>query len=249
MTSLQPEDRGADARTAELSVIVLCYRAGASIVIVIEPLYKQLASLDLNFELILVANSWPAQDDPTAAFASEFATSRPEVRVLARDKEGGMGWDMRCGLEAAAGRFLVVMDGDAQNPIGDVVKMYQRMKESGADVMKGRRVLRQDGVYRRIVSIGYNVLFLLRFRTFGLWDINGKPKGLTRAAYERMALTSDDWFIDAEIVLAARDLGLKIDEMPVVFLENRERASFVRPSAIWEFLMNMARYRRRGTHR
>ncbi len=160
-----------------------------------------------------------------------------------------MGWDMRRGLEAATGRFLVVMDGDAQNPVGDAAKMYRLMKGSGADVMKGRRVLRHDGIYRKFVSIGYNVLFRLLFRTVGLWDINGKPKALTRAAYERMQLQSDDWFIDAEIVLTARKLGLRIEEMPVVFMQNRERASFVRPSAVWEFLVNMARYRRRRANR
>ncbi len=113
--------------------------------------------------------------------------------------------------------------------------------------MKGRRVLREDGIYRRFVSITYNVLFRLMFRTAGLWDVNGKPKGLSRSAYDRMTLTSDDWFIDAEIVLAARELGLEIHEMRVRFLENAERASFVRPSAMWEFLVNMIRFRwRRG---
>ncbi len=246
MSALQPEDRNIDVHAPELSVIVLCYRAGESILLVIDPLYKELASIDVDFELVLVANYWPEQNDPTPAFASEFAKSRPEVRVVAREKEGAMGWDMRCGLEAARGRFLVVMDGDAQNPVGDAAKMYRLMKESGADVMKGRRVLRHDGIYRKFVSIGYNVLFRLLFRTVGLWDINGKPKALTRAAYERMQLKSDDWFIDAEIILTARDLGLEVEEMPVVFMQNRERASFVRPSAVWEFLVNMARYRRRA---
>jgi hypothetical protein len=74
-------------------------------------------------------------------------------------------------------------------------------------------------------------------------DINGKPKGLTRSAYERLELRSDDWFIDAEIVLEARRLGLTIGELPVVFRANPERASFVKPSAILEFLRNMLRYR------
>ena len=61
-----------------------------------------------------------------------------------------------------------------------------------------------------------------------------------------MTLTSDDWFIDAEIVLAARRMGLRIVELPVVFLENPQRASFVRVSSIWEFLVHMVRYRLRG---
>jgi glycosyltransferase involved in cell wall biosynthesis len=234
MTTTQPP---------ELSIIVLCYRAGESIRVVVEPLYEQLQQLGESFELVLVANYWPAQNDPTPAIVADFAASRPEVRVLASEKRGAMGWDMRAGLRAARGQHLVVMDGDAQNPVDDAVKIYRRLKESSADVMKGRRVLRQDGSYRSFISLVYNIVFLILFRTIGLWDINGKPKALTRRAYAQMRLESDDWFIDAEIVLAARRAGLQIEEMPVVFLANPERSSFVKPSAIWEFVKNMLRYR------
>jgi glycosyltransferase involved in cell wall biosynthesis len=227
----------------EVSVIVLCYQAGESIDIVVEPLYAQLQRLGVEFELVLVANYWPDQNDSTPGIVSTFAESRPEVSVLAQEKHGGMGWDMRAGLRAARGENLVVIDGDAQNPIDDVVKIYRLMKDVSADVVKGRRILRQDGSYRSFISLGYNVLFLILFRTFGLWDINGKPKALTRHAYEQINLESDDWFIDAEIVLAARRAGLRIEEMPVVFLANPERSSFVKPSAIWEFVKNMTRYR------
>ena len=76
-----------------------------------------------------------------------------------------------------------------------------------------------------------------------VWDVNGKPKGLTRAAYEALELESDDWFIDAEILLSARRRGLAVAELPVVFHRNEERESFVRPTAILEFLRNMARHR------
>jgi hypothetical protein len=66
---------------------------------------------------------------------------------------------------------------------------------------------------------------------------------MTRGAYEQMDLRSDDWFIDAEIVLEALKNGLRIGEMPVVFRRSNERPSFVRVSAILEFIVNMLRYR------
>jgi glycosyltransferase involved in cell wall biosynthesis len=227
----------------ELSAIVLCYRAEESVVSVIEPLYGQLREAGVAFELILVANYDAGEGDPTPGIVEDFARSRPDVRTVIREKKGGMGWDMRSGFEAAQGAVMVVIDGDAQNPVDDVLRMYGEMKRTGAHVMKGRRVARFDGLYRRFVSAVYNVLFRLVFRTSGISDINAKPKGLTRRAYEQMDLRSDDWFIDAEIVLGATRAGLRIGELPVVFYRNEKRASFVRPSAIWEFLVNMARYR------
>jgi hypothetical protein len=150
---------------------------------------------------------------------------------------------MRRGLEAASGASLVVIDGDEQNPFEDVLRAHRLLESSGADLVKGRRTSRFDGPLRHFVSLAYNATFLALFRTQGLWDINGKPKGLRRSAYEQLRLTADDWFIDAEIVLQARDLGMTITELPVVFHENRDRRSFVHVGAVLEFLKNMARSR------
>jgi glycosyltransferase involved in cell wall biosynthesis len=227
----------------ELSAVVLGYRAGRSLLQVAEPLYELLRESGVPFELVLVANYWPGRGDDTPAVAEEFARGREGVRVVALPKEGAMGWDMRSGFEAARGRAIVVIDGDAQNPVDDVLRAYQTLRDSGADVVKGRRVLRHDGPYRRVVSTVYNVAFRVLFRTRGLWDINGKPKALTRAAYEQLPLRSDDWFVDAELVLKARARGLRVVELPVTFFRNDERASLVKPSAMLEFARNMLRAR------
>jgi hypothetical protein len=138
---------------------------------------------------------------------------------------------------------MVVIDGDAQNPTEDVLKMYRLMRQTGVDVMKGIRIARFDGLYRRMISVVYNFFFRAMFGTTGLWDINGKPKGITRSAYERMDLRADNWFIDAEIVLEARRNELEIGEMSVIFRRNDDRASFVRASAILEFIREMIEYR------
>lgn len=229
-----------------LSAIVLCYRAGESIKTVIEPLHALLEAAGMTYELVLVANYWPQHHDTTPEIARRFAATHTHTVVLDREKAGGMGWDMRSGLKAARGSTLVIIDGDAQNPVHDVLRMYRFLRETGADLGKGRRTNRGDGVYRWFISAGFNAIFCLLFRTWPLWDVNGKPKGLTRAAYERMNLVSSDWFVDAEMVLQARRHRMKIAELPVTFLENKARSSFVRVSAIWEFLVHMARYATRG---
>jgi glycosyltransferase involved in cell wall biosynthesis len=232
--------------SVELSAVVLCYRAGESIKSVIEPLFALLQGAGITSELVLVANHWPHVHDDTPGIVRDFSSTHSNVTVLDQPKQGGMGWDMRQGLSSASGRYLVVIDGDAQNPVEDVMRMYELMKQSSADVGKGRRINRADGMYRRLISWGYNVLFRAIFGIRDLWDINGKPKALTREAYGRMRLESDDWFVDAEIILAAHRAGMKVVELPVVFLENKERSSFVRLSSIWEFVVHMVNYRLRG---
>ncbi|MEK6277752.1 MAG: glycosyltransferase family 2 protein [Actinomycetota bacterium] len=237
-------DGAGDSATAvpELSAIVLSYRAGEAIRRVIDPLHEDLERSGVTYELVLVANYAEGRDDDTPDVVRRFAADHPNVVVVAEPKQGAMGWDMRSGFAAASGNYMVVIDGDEQNPVEDVVRMYRQMKQTDADVMKGRRIARFDGVTRRMQSQGYNVLFRLVYRTRGLWDINGKPKGITRAAYERMDLSSDDWFADSEIVIQAWRQKMAIVEMPVVFLANRERDSLVDFGDVFEFVGNVFRH-------
>jgi glycosyltransferase involved in cell wall biosynthesis len=227
----------------DLSAVVLCYRAGEDARRVVEPLSHLLREARVDHELVLVANFWPGEPDETPRVVRELEASVAEARSVIAPKAGGMGWDLRSGLAAARGRFLVAIDGDAQNPVADVLRAYEALRASGADVVKGRRVARYDGVYRRVVSLVYNVAFRALFGTRGLWDVNAKPKGLTREAYERLDLRADDWFVDAELVLQARRLGMRVVEVPVIFNRNDSRPSFVHASAILEFVRNMLRER------
>ena len=71
----------------------------------------------------------------------------------------------------------------------------------------------------------------------------GKPKAFTRAALARLAMRSDDWFIDAELMLGALRAGMTIREVPVDFRRIETRASFVRLGAVSEFARHMVRER------
>lgn len=226
-------------RRPALSAVVLGYRAEEALTPIVTPLYDELVESGVDFELVLVANFHPEAPDETARVAREFAASHPHTVVLAEPKEGAMGWDMRSGLHAARGDFIVVIDGDGQNPTTDVMRIYHAHLASGAAVIKGRRSIRGDGWVRQVISTVYNVAFIVMFRARGLWDVNGKPKGITREALAQMNLESDDWFADAEIVLEARRLGLGLEEIPVRFDENRHRGSFVNWRTVVEFVRNM----------
>jgi glycosyltransferase involved in cell wall biosynthesis len=227
----------------ELSVVVLCYRAEGQLPDIVGPLYEELEASGLFYELILVANYWAGSGDRTPDHAAAFARGRPRVAVVARSKQGGVGWDLRTGLELARGAYLVYLDGDGQVRTPDALEVFRRLKDSGAHVVKGRRDVRDDGSVRTLTSLGFNILFWLLFRTRPLWDVNGQPKGLTRAAYERLDLRTDDWFTDAEIVLKAWAAGLVIVEVPVRFLPRERASSLVGLGTVWEFLVNMARWR------
>ena len=58
-----------------------------------------------------------------------------------------------------------------------------------------------------------------------------------------MDLISDDWFIDAEIMIQVRRLKFNFSEISTQFTKLDSRTSFVKPGAIIEFIVNMILFR------
>jgi len=86
---------------------------------------------------------------------------------------------------------------------------------------------------------------ILLFPSVNSIDVNSKPKILTRECYESLELLSDDWFIDAEIMINIGKLGIPFFELPIEFEKLKDRKSFVKPGAIIEFIINLIKYRLR----
>ncbi|MFT4970548.1 MAG: glycosyltransferase involved in cell wall biosynthesis [Chitinophagales bacterium] len=227
----------------ELSVIVLCYKSHDFISEFCHQLLAELKTLQVPFEIILVAN-FDDDKDPTPVLAKNLETMHPEVHALNQKKKGKMGWDMRMGLQEARGSYLVIIDGDGQMPSSDIPVVYNIIKNNPFDLVKTYRSIRMDGWYRKMLSNWYNRLFNFLYNpSHGFKDVNSKPKIITRQAYLKLQLKSNDWFTDAEIMIQALQLDLKICEIATVFRKNERRASFVSFKTIFEFLFNLLRYK------
>ena len=232
--------------TPKLSVVILCYRSGKSVFDFFEGIKQQIGDAIPNHEFVLVANYLDGSDDRTGDYANTLATQNKNCTALSIPKKGMMGWDMRQGLDSATGDVLCIIDGDGQFPISSILDCYQLMEKENLDLVKTYRETRNDGIYRRIISTAYNLIFKILFPGLNSKDVNSKPKLLRSSAYKKMKLTSDDWFVDAEIMLNVRDHKMSFKEIPVEFDELKGRKSFVKPQAIIEFLINMVRYRLRN---
>ncbi len=229
----------------DISIVILCYRSEDFAPIFIQEVENSLSKTNLTYELVLVANFFlnPEKIDRTAKIVTELAKDNPRLIVVAKEKQGMMGWDMRTGLDAANGNTIAVIDGDGQMPPEDIIKVYRALNSGQFAVAKTYRDQRFDGAKRRIISKVYNLLLKSLFPKVTVCDVNSKPKIFTREALQKLNLTSDDWFIDAEIIIRASYLNLPINEIATQFHPNKHRKSFIRPSAILEFLKNLVRYR------
>jgi glycosyltransferase involved in cell wall biosynthesis len=228
-----------------ISVVVLCYRAGKNIRSYIQEVIQELERvLPSGWEIILVANFVEGSDDETPEIVREIARQDSRIKALTLVKKGMMGWDARSGLREAKGEAIALIDGDGQIESRDLIRVYKRLSE-GFDLVKTYRIKRYDGLNRRLVSFIYSFMFNILFPGKVLHDINAKPKIIRREAYEKLNLKSNDWFLDAEIMLEARRLKFKIAELPSIFYSSRYRPSLVKKDAIFEFIKNMLKARQR----
>lgn len=228
----------------QLSVVVLCYRGEEHIIPYITQIKKALEQKHLQYELVLVANyDLPITRDRTPEIARALAQKDARNICVATQKSGMMGWDLRQGLAHATGRAIAFIDGDGQTPASDILKLYDLLIAEQLDICKVYRIKRADAPFRKVVSAIFNFAFWIFFPGHRIRDINAKPKMITRAALEKMQLTSDDWFIDAEMMLETRRLKLKFLEIPGVAGENTWRKSFIGVSAVIEFAKNLLAYR------
>lgn len=234
----------------ELSVVILCYKAEELAREFVSKISKELRGEGIRYELVLVGNYIEGSDDKTPVIIQQIAQNDPRCRPVVMKKQGMMGWDMRSGIQAATGDNIAIIDGDAQMPTSDVVKVYTLLRVGKYDMVKTFRARRYDGHYRQFISFWYNLIFRLLFRSTGNFrDINSKPKVMTRSAYNKLHLTSNDWFADAEMMIQALENNFNIGEVSTEFYANDRRKSFVPFSAIFEFIKNILAYKLRMIRR
>ncbi|MDD3088328.1 MAG: glycosyltransferase [Candidatus Omnitrophica bacterium] len=227
----------------ELSVVILCYKAGARAYDFTSKVMKMLDMFVPSWEMVLVGNFWEGTNDPTPEVVKDIASKRDNIKYVAVPKKGMMGWDARSGLEMASGEYICLIDGDEQMPHRDIVRVYRRIKREHLDFVKTYRLVRHDGLFRILISFFYNVIFFVLFPGILYRDVNSKPKIFKQEAYERMRLESDDWFLDAEIMIQVRRLKFKVASIPSKFYKCNYRNSFVGFCTIFEFIRNLLRAR------
>ena len=100
-----------------------------------------------------------------------------------------------------------------------------------------------DGLWRKVVSVSYNLMVRVLWPRLGSIDVNGSPKILPRDVLNAMDLQSKNWFLDPEIVIKAHYMGLRILEFNVFARMRGNGLSHVRVMTCWEFLRNLMIFR------
>lgn len=203
------------------------------------------AELGLAFRVAVVENG---SSDATPAIADRLAAASGGEVAAIHVAEKGRGRALRRAFSASQAALVGYMDADLSTHLAALPEATRRLRE-GAQLVIGSRLLpgshTRRQLRREVLSRVYNRLARGVFGT-RLRDHQCGFKFLTREAAARLVpLTRDDlWFFDTELLVLADRMGLRIDEIPVDWIE--DLGSTVRVlRTIRDDLVGMYRLRRR----
>ena len=147
------------------------------------------------------------------------------------EKKKGKGTAMRSGVESARGEYLIFMDGDGTYPSEAIPKFLELLEEY--DLVIGNIVPLLKEVKSKRIEQFYvyfsTKLTNLLFSIFGisLEDPLDGMRAIRKADFEKLALTSDGFEIEAEMNIKAVNQDFKITQVPIKYLKRKGKSKFV----------------------
>jgi dolichol-phosphate mannosyltransferase len=202
-------------------VCVPTYNEAASLPVLLERVRAVLPEVDV---LVLDDDS----PDGTGAIADGFAERDPRIHVLHRPGKAGLGAAYLAGFQWGFQHDfdrIVEMDADGSHRPEDLVRML-KAADDGADVVLGTRWMPGGSTVnwplsRRLLSLGGNryarTMLQVPFR-----DITGGFRLYRASALHGIRLDkvrSEGYCFQIELALRAWDRRLRIEEVPITFVE------------------------------
>ena len=187
-----------------LSVVIPMYNEEAYVERSVAAARAALEEMGGDWEIVIVDD---ASTDGTGARADRLAAADPRVRVIHNPVNRRLGGTLRAGYAAATKDLVFYTDADLPVDLGQLPRAVRLLEYQQADLLAGYRFDRtSEGLQRALYTIGYHVLIRLLFG-LRIRDVNFAFKLFRRSLLQRIELKSEGSFIDAELLLRARQAG------------------------------------------
>lgn len=201
-----------------LSVVVPAYNEEERLPRTLHRLHEYYSGQPYTYDVTVVSDG---SKDGTGELVRAFAAEHPEFRLHEYHPNRGKGYAVRVGMLEAKGDLILFCDADLATPQEETEKLLKHMEE-GADVAIGSRPKQDSQLeirqpwYREFLGRAFNfAVQTLAIR--GIDDTQCGFKMFTRKAtqdiFSRCKL--DGFSFDFESLIIARDLGYRIDEVPI----------------------------------
>jgi len=201
-----------------LSVVIPAYNEERRIGPTLDQMAAYLDRQSYSWDMLVVSDG---STDRTEQITNYFAANRPNVRLIAYKPNQGKGNAVRVGMLAATGDRVLFMDADLATPPEETSKVMAHL-DQGADVVIGSRPLKESKLdvrqpfYREAFGRMSNIMVQI-VGVRGIKDTQCGFKLFTHSAAQEIfkRAKKKGFSFDLEVLMIARDLGLRIDEVPI----------------------------------
>lgn len=136
-------------KNIELSIIVPLFNEENNIGALNHRILSVLESMSLNFEIIYINDG---SKDNTLPLVIELSHQNPAIKFIDFSRNFGHQQSITAGIQFAKGKFLVIMDGDGQDPPELIPELYLKAI-SGFEVVYAKRKKRQgEGIMKKFTA-------------------------------------------------------------------------------------------------
>lgn len=207
----------------KISVVVPAFNEAHRIVPSLDRIVRYMQDQQPDFEVLVVDDG---STDTTAAAIRERFDGHARVAVSGYPVNRGKGYAVRHGIERATGDLVVFSDADLSTPIEEIEKMLP-LVEQGYDIVIGSRahaeadIREHQPLYRELGGKLFNLLV----RLVVMPELHDTQCGFKLFRRSRIApilphLRIDGFAFDVEILALGRASGLRIAEVPVVWINS-----------------------------
>ncbi len=205
----------------------------------------ELEKLKVAWEIILVEDK---SSDNTLEIAQKLIHGKKNIYLLRHKNNFGRGQSVRDGFIKARGEIAGYIDVDLEVAPVFIGSMIEPIIKKEVDVTTGFRIYNVSlkTLIRFILSKGYIVL-MQQVLKLPYQDTEAGYKFFNRSKVLPIIkkCKNKGWFFDTEIITRSYLAGLKITEVPVLFLRNPKKTSTVSPfSDSIKYLFDLYRFKR-----
>lgn len=226
-----------------LSLVLPLYNEGPTLEQSLGTIYKSLQKIKKSWEVILVDDK---SSDNTLAIVKKILPNLKNTFLIAHQENQGRGKTVSDGIKVSKGIYSGFLDVDLEVS-SDYIPLFIKELEDGYDCVIGNRFYEKNitAVTRVVSSVGYKLIvrFLLNL------PIDDTEAGYKFFNREKILpilnqIKNKGWFWDTEICARSFWAGLRLTQIPVLFIRRLDKKSTVRliPDT-WEYLKNIYKFR------
>jgi glycosyltransferase involved in cell wall biosynthesis len=116
----------------KLSILATVYKDAEIVNPLVDEILKYIIPLNIDYEIILVNDC--SNDDSEQAIINE-CNKNPKVKGISLRRNFGQQIAMSAGMHYASGTYIVIMDGDLQNPPSAIPLLLDTIQKSNHDIV------------------------------------------------------------------------------------------------------------------